>query len=74
MEHAMNGRIMTVETTQPGVQLYTANYFDNVLGKNGVKYNKQSCLALETQNWPDAVNRVCFFHEIQLRNTVVTSL
>lgn len=49
---------MTVETTQPGIQFYTGNFLDRIPGKQAVEYGKQSCFCLETQNWPDAINKV----------------
>lgn len=52
---------MEVWTSQPGVQFYTANYLDgSVRGKGGSAYGKHSSFCLETQNWPDAVNQVCW--------------
>ena len=55
-----SGRTMTVKTTQPGVQLYTANFLDGALSCNGVKYYKYAALCLETQNFPDAPNHPDF--------------
>jgi aldose 1-epimerase len=55
------GRVMEVQTTQPGVQLYTANYLDGSLtGKRGVVYNQHSAFCLETQHYPDSVNQPGF--------------
>ncbi|XP_072265228.1 galactose mutarotase isoform X2 [Pyxicephalus adspersus] len=57
--HNPSGRVLSVRTTQPGVQLYTANFLDGSLkGKGGAKYGKHSAFCLETQAWPDAVNKV----------------
>lgn len=53
-----SGRIMTVETDQPGMQFYTGNFLEGVPSKNGGTYGKQTCFCLETQNWPDAINQV----------------
>ncbi|XP_032829971.1 galactose mutarotase [Petromyzon marinus] len=59
--HAGRGCVMTVETTQPGVQFYTANFLDGSLqGKDGCTYPRHSAFCLETQNWPDAVNKPNF--------------
>ncbi|XP_042189065.1 aldose 1-epimerase [Callorhinchus milii] len=59
--HRPSGRLLQVETTQPGVQLYTANFLDGSLkGKGGAVYPKHSAFCLETQNWPDAVNKTNF--------------
>ena len=52
------GRVMEVETTEPGVQLYTSNYLDGSLtGKGGVVYRQYAALCLETQHFPDSVNQ-----------------
>ena len=34
-----SGRKMTVATTQPGAQLYSANWIDGTRGKNGYRYS-----------------------------------
>lgn len=55
------GRVMEVRTTQPGVQFYTANYLDGSLtGKRGVIYRRQHAFCLETQHYPDSVNKPNF--------------
>ena len=54
-----SGRGIEIYTTQPGVQLYTANGLDGGLkGKGGIAYQKYGAFCLETQNWPDAINHV----------------
>jgi aldose 1-epimerase len=57
----VSGRVMEVYTTQPGVQLYTANYLDGSLtGKRGIVYQQHDALCLETQHFPDSVNQPNF--------------
>jgi aldose 1-epimerase len=56
----VSGRMLEVFTTQPGLQLYTANWIDNEKGKIGKKYGKRWAYALETQNFPDAINKPHF--------------
>jgi len=52
-----SGRKMTVETTEPGVQFYTANHLDGTIaGRHGVKYDKNAGFCLETQHFPDSPN------------------
>lgn len=51
-----NGRRMEVFTDQPGVQFYTGNYLSKVQTING-EVNEQEAFCLETQNFPDSVNR-----------------
>jgi aldose 1-epimerase len=52
-----SGHVMEMYTTEPGVQLYTANGLNGQLkGKGGVAYNKYQAFCLEAQHFPDAVN------------------
>lgn len=41
---------LTLKSTQPGMQLYTANFV-------GAPFKPRQALCLEAQNWPDAPNR-----------------
>ncbi len=54
------GRGMEVWTTMPGVQLYTGNFLKGLPGAGGVVYNRHAGLCLETEFFPDAVNRPHF--------------
>ena len=54
------GRVMEVYTTEPGVQLYTANGLDGSLTSGGVAYGKHAGLCLETQHYPDSPNHPAF--------------
>jgi len=51
-----SGRILEVLTTEPGIQVYTGNFLDNISGKNDIVYRQRSGLALETQHFPDSPN------------------
>ena len=51
-----SGRRMTVETDCCGVQLYSGNFLNGELGKDGVSYCKRGGVCLETQFYPDAVH------------------
>jgi len=56
-----SGRVMTVRTDKPGVQLYTGNMIDCAHpGKGGRMYQKRDALCLETQFFPDSVNHPNF--------------
>jgi len=55
-----SGRVMTVRTNSPAVQLYTGNHLFGQEGKGGQKYPKQSAVCLETQHYPDSVNHSNF--------------
>jgi len=56
----VSGRIMEVYTTQPGLQLYTANWVDGEKGKNGHTYGRRWAFCLEAQHFADAVNNQHF--------------
>ena len=56
------GRVVTVETTEPGVQFYSGNFLDGALGNRagaGV-CARRSGLCLETQHFPDSPNQPGF--------------
>ena len=53
-----SGRKMEVHTDAPGVQLYTGNYLDGSFsGKGDTVYKKHAGFCLETQHFPDAINK-----------------
>ena len=50
-----SGRTLTVDTDQPGVQVYTTNFLDGShFGTSGRAYRQGDGVALETQHFPDA--------------------
>jgi aldose 1-epimerase len=55
-----SGRVMEIYTTQPGVQLYSANWVNNEKGKDGKIYNRRQAFCLETQYFADAINKPHF--------------
>lgn len=55
-----SGRKMEVWTTQPGVQLYTANGLGPRFQANGKPYGKYHGFCLETQHYPDSPNQPGF--------------
>jgi aldose 1-epimerase len=56
-----SGRTMEVLTDQPGVQLYTSNGFHGKLvGKYGEAYPLHAAFCLETQHYPDSINKPSF--------------
>ncbi|RLD24204.1 MAG: galactose-1-epimerase [Bacteroidetes bacterium] len=55
-----SGRIMEILTTLPGIQLYTANYVNGIIGKGGKRYEKHCAVCLETQYFPDSANKPSF--------------
>jgi aldose 1-epimerase len=54
-----SGRVMDVHTTEPGLQVYTANFLDTV-GKGGHKYGRRDAVCFETQHYPDSPNKKDF--------------
>lgn len=55
------GRMLTVSTTEPGLQFYTGNFLDGTnVGKGQRVYPKRSAFCLETQHFPDSPNHPDF--------------
>jgi aldose 1-epimerase len=56
-----SGRVLTVTTTEPGVQFYSGNFLDGTkYGKAQQGYVKNAALCLETQHFPDSPNHPAF--------------
>ena len=56
-----SGRVLEVLTTEPGVQLFTANHFaGRLVGKSGRAYPRYGGFCLETQHYPDSPNQPAF--------------
>ena len=52
------GRLMSVWTTEPGLQFYSGNFLNGgTAGRGGVAYQQHTAFCLETQAYPDAINR-----------------
>ena len=57
----VSGRVMEVKTTEPGLQVYTANSLSATdTGKGGKVYGSRSSICLETQHFPDSPNHPNF--------------
>jgi aldose 1-epimerase len=57
----VSGRVMELETTEPGVQFYTGNHLDGkITGKNGIRYRQHDGFCLEMQHFPDSPNKPHF--------------
>jgi galactose mutarotase-like enzyme len=48
---------MEIWTDQPGIQFYSGNFLNGVAGKKGAVYQKHGAFCLESQLWPDAINK-----------------
>jgi len=56
-----SGRRMTLDTSEPGVQIYTSGYLsEKVIGKKGLKLCKFAGFTLETQKFPGSPNHAHF--------------
>ncbi len=59
-----SGRVLTVLSTEPGMQLCTGNFLEGKaprdIGKGGVAYGFRSCVCLEPQHHPDSPNHSSF--------------
>jgi len=72
----ISGITLEVYTDLPGVQVYTANFVENEVGKQGIVYNKRQGICFETQYYPDAINHdnfegpVCKAGEVYKTTTV----
>jgi aldose 1-epimerase len=56
-----SGRTLGLHTSEPGVQLYSANHLDGTLvGTSGRAYRQGDGVCLETQHFPDSPNRPGF--------------
>lgn len=55
-----SGRTLECLTTEPGVQIYTADFFDGSYTGIGGRYRKYCAFTLETQHFPDSPNHPNF--------------
>ncbi|WP_149825492.1 aldose epimerase family protein [Streptomyces tailanensis] len=56
-----SGRVLTVATTEPGLQFYSGNFLDGTLvGTSGRAYRRGDAVCLETQHFPDSPNKPGF--------------
>jgi aldose 1-epimerase len=69
-----SGRKLDVSTTQPGIQIYTGNFFDGTnVGTSGRMYRQGDGIALETQHFPDSPNHLQFPSTVLRPGEVFTS-
>lgn len=55
-----SGRVVAAYTTQPGIQIYTANHLDGSIHGRGGAYDFRFAFTLETQHYPDSPNHPNF--------------
>ena len=51
-----DGVTMKVYTTMPGLQVYSGNWVEKNIGKNGKEYDVQTAICLEAQGFPNSPN------------------
>lgn len=57
LTHPSSGRSLTLESAQPGLQVYTGSQLPPLVGKGGARYGPHAGMCLEPQQAPDQVNR-----------------
>lgn len=55
-----SGRSLEVYTTEPGVQVYTANWHNGFSGYHGATFPARSAICFEAQHFPDSPNKPQF--------------
>ncbi len=60
MRSSKSGRVLRLETTEPGVQFYSGNYLNGHVGRDGAVYAPRTGFCLETQHFPDSPNKPQF--------------
>ena len=61
-----SGRTMEIYTTEPGMQMYTANSHNGFKAYHGVRMPRRSGVAFEAQHFPDSPN-IGFFPSVVLK-------
>ncbi|GFP86250.1 aldose 1-epimerase [Phtheirospermum japonicum] len=60
LKDPVSSRTLNLWTNAPGMQFYTANYVNGIVGKGGAVYDKHAAACLETQGFPNAINQPNF--------------
>lgn len=60
LEDPGTGRVMEIQTTAPGIQVYTANHLNPKLQHDGHPYGPHHGICLECQHFPDTPNHAGF--------------
>jgi aldose 1-epimerase len=63
----ISGRTMTIESNQPGAQLYTANYMDGSTKGRGRVHAQHSAFCIETQKFPNSINVPAWKNDVVVR-------
>jgi len=62
-----SGRVMTLETDQPGLQFYCGSFLDGSESGKGARYERYSGFCLESQKFPYAINVPTWKNQVILR-------
>ena len=61
VEDPASGRVLTLKSSQPGLQFYSGNFLDGTtVGSGGRVYRQGDAFVLEPQLYPDTPNRATF--------------
>lgn len=60
LSEPVSGRVVTVKTTEPGVQFYSGNFLNGKPAGTGTEFKHRTGLCLETQHFPDSPNQASF--------------
>ncbi len=55
-----SGITMSISTDYPGIQMYTANFLNKTLGKDGKHYDIREGVCFEPQFYPDAIHHAAY--------------
>jgi aldose 1-epimerase len=74
LEDPGSGRVLEIDTTEPGLQFYSGNFLDgSLVGSAGHTYRQGDGLCLETQHAPDSPNHPEFPSTVLRPGQVFTS-
>ena len=62
-----SGRVMTVDTDQPGIQFYAGIFLDGSTKGKGVTHQQYSAFCLESQKFPNSINVPAWRDEVVLK-------
>jgi aldose 1-epimerase len=62
-----SGRVMTVDTDQPGIQFYAGIFMDGSTTGKGVTHQQYSAFCLESQKFPNSINVPAWRDEVILK-------
>ncbi len=74
LEEPRSGRVLEIQTTEPGLQVYSGNFLcGDLVGTGGRPYLHRGGIALETQHFPDSPNNPDFPTTVLRPGDVFTS-